>query len=58
MYAPSDVGQKTAGDGYRRQNNSKLKFDYKLSKGYVGLYVYNKEPHYLCLTGHLPSSTV
>ena len=44
MYALSDVGQKTAGDGYRRQNNGKLKFDHKLSKWYVGLYVYKEEP--------------
>ena len=30
MCALSDVGQKTAGDGYGRQNNGKLKFDHKL----------------------------
>ena len=44
MYALSDVGQKTAGDGYRRQNDGKLKFENKLSKWSVGLYVYKKEP--------------
>ena len=44
MYALNDVGQKTAGDGYRRQNDGKLKFDNKLSKCSVGLYVYKEEP--------------
>ena len=39
MDALSDVGQKTAGDGYHRQNNGKLKFDHKLS-----IYVFNAEP--------------
>ena len=28
--ALNDVGQKTAGDGYRCQNNGKLRFDLKL----------------------------
>ena len=32
MHALSDLGQKTADDGYRRQNDGKLKFDHKLSK--------------------------
>ena len=32
MHALSDVGQKTADDGYRRQNDGKLKFDRNLSK--------------------------
>ena len=43
MHALSDVGQQKAGNGYRRQNDGKFKFDRKLSKWYVGLYDYNEE---------------
>ena len=58
MYALSDVDQKTVGDGYPRQNDGKLKFDDKLSKWSVGLYACKEEPYYLCLTCHLPLSTL
>ena len=36
MYALSHVGQKTAGDGNRRQNDGKLKFKHQND---YGLYV-------------------
>ena len=40
IYALSDVGQKTAGDGYRRQSDGKLKFDHKLPKLSVAYMAY------------------
>ena len=39
MYALSDVGKKTASDGTHCQNNGKLKFDDKVPKKSLGLYV-------------------
>ena len=52
MYVLSDVGQKTAGDGYRRQNDSQLKFYHTLSKCTVGLYLKNQK----CLKGTVPQN--
>ena len=43
MYALSDVGEKTAGDGTHCQSDGKLKVHHKVSKKSPGLYVYNEE---------------
>ena len=43
MYALSDVGLKTAGDGTHCQNDGKLKVDDKVSKKSPGLYKYKEE---------------
>ena len=58
MYALSDVGYKTAGDGTHCQSDGKLKVDDKVLIQSSRLYVYKTELEYQLATGHLSSSTI